>query len=159
MKITRILIITVLISITLTGCSLLGTASLVGHLAGGEAEAKSISYDYETGMQSRSQILSFSREIGAEKGWKITSETPEMLLWEVSESSWSQEYFGKHSMTTFYISVLPRTDDVTTIRMGASIGGNYDAASTDNINLVIQEFAGELKEKLEVSDHYLTIKE
>ena len=143
--------------VLVAGCGILSTASLVGHMAGGEVEGKSIAYNFETSLTSKSTIISAYKKVGSELGWEMTTESPDLIIWKVSGSSRADEYFGKYSETSLYASVMPNGNNSNTLslQLSASISGNYNEASKENVDRTITEFENRLREHLKESGHTL----
>lgn len=148
-------------SLLFSSCDVLNMVSLAGHMAGGDVEDKSFSYDYTTDLKSKSQIIEHIKAVGTGSGWQITSETPDYIGWKVTESNRADEYFGKYSTTMFHTSVFAysETDKMVTMRLTASISGNYNEATKEKTDALIADFTTKLSQRLSDAGYTFTKKE
>lgn len=144
------------IALSLTRCDTLNTLSLAGHAVGGDVELKSIAYDYETDLTSKSNLMSACATVGTELGYTPEQQTPELISWKVGESNKLQEYFGKTSETSLFATVIWNEDKAKqTVRIGSYIAGNYSQAQKSTVDTLITNFETKLRSNLEKSDHTL----
>ena len=154
-------IVTLFCILLLPGCGVLDTLSLAGHVAGGEIKGKSISHNFETSLTSKSQVLTIYKKIGSELGWEITTDSPDVIVWQVGKTSIVQEYFGKTSETSFYASIIQnsQSDKTLVLRIAGSISGNYNDASKENIDKALAAFEEKLAVHLKEAGHSFIKKE
>ncbi|WP_319480274.1 hypothetical protein [uncultured Draconibacterium sp.] len=145
-----------IMAFSLTRCGMLNTASLVGHTVNGDIESKSFSYDYETNLTSKSELISAFAAVGAQLGYTVESQTPEMISWETGESNKLQEYFGKYSFSGLSASITWDDDEnKQTLRISSYVGGNFSEADKAKVDTLIQGFETKLRENLEEGHYYL----
>ena len=148
--------LSVILLISLTRCSVLDTASLAGHYAGGNVELKSIAYDYETDITAKSELMSLCLAAGEELGYKVEQQTPELISWKVAQSNKVQEYFGKYSQSSLFATVVWNEDKgKQTLRIGSYISGNYSEADKNKVDTLISGFENKLSERLKAGHYYL----
>ena len=145
-----------IMAFSLTRCSVINTASLVGTAAGGKNEGKSVAYDYETNLTKKSELISACLSVGQELGYTVETQTPDFISWKVAQTNRVQEYFGKHSSSSLHTGILWNEDkNKQTLRISSNIVGNYSQAQKSKVDSLITNFETKLLQYLEKSDHSL----
>lgn len=153
---SKTIVLSLILIISLTHCSVLDTASLAGHYAGGNVELKSIAYDYETDLTAKSELMASCLATGEELGYKVEQQTPELISWKVAQSNKVQEYFGKYSQSALFATVVWNEDKAKqTLRIGSYISGNYSEADKTKVDTLISGFETKLRENLKQKNHDL----
>lgn len=145
-----------IIAFSLTRCSMLSTASLAGHAVGGDSELKSIAYDYETDLTTKSTLISRCLAVGEELGYTVRTQAPEMISWKTGETNRLQEYFGKYSQSSLVATIIQdESKSMPILRLSSYITGNYSEAEKTNADALILGFETKLRENLEEGHYYL----
>ena len=146
-----------LLALSFARCGTLDTLSLAGHAAGGDVKLKSIAYDYETDLASKSELMSSCAVVGTQLGYTVETQTPELIEWKVAQSNKLQEYFGKYSTTQLIATVIWNEDKAKqTLRISSYISGNYSEANKAKVDTLITGFENRLRDNLEQNRHTLT---